>query len=80
MAWGIMTTTDERPFRDLDAAELRLLLLDAVHRFEEKLILTHRRARGAAGFADARWVDDAAQARFQQSKLAALLCRFVGDA
>ena len=73
-------TADVRPFRDLDSDELRLQLLDAVHRSEEKLILTHRRALGPAGDADARWVDDAAQARFQQSKLAALLCRFVGEA
>jgi hypothetical protein len=73
-------TCDERPFRDLDAHELRLQLLDAVHRSEEELVLAHRHALGASGVEDARWVNDAAQARFQQAKLAALLCRFVGNA
>lgn len=68
------------PFRELSPYELRLQLLDAVHRSEEELILAQRRELGPSGFADARWVDAAAQARFHRAKLAALLCRFVGDA
>ncbi len=71
----------ERPFfRELDPYELRLQLLDAVHGSEDELTLAHRRALDASSIADARWADAAAQARFQQSKLAALLCRVVGDA
>ncbi|MBE7449226.1 MAG: hypothetical protein HS111_10105 [Kofleriaceae bacterium] len=77
-----MTIPDARArrFQDLESDELRLLLLDAVHRSEEELILAQRRELGLAGVQDARWVDDAAQARFQRSKLAALLCRVVGEA
>lgn len=75
-----MTTPYARPYRELDPDELRRQLLDAVHRSEEELILAQRRALCASGVEEARWVDDAAQARFQRSKLAAFLCRFVGDA
>ena len=73
-------TSDDLPFRELDPTELRLHLLDAIHRSEEERIIAWRQSVGALGVADARWVDDAAQARFRQTKLAALLCRVVGDA
>jgi hypothetical protein len=77
---GSMTIQDARPFRELGPYELRLQLLDAVHRSEEERIVAQRRPFVASGTADTRLVDETAQARFQQAKLAALLCRFVGDA
>ncbi len=75
-----MTNSHMRPFRELGLQELRLQLLDAVHSSEEEQILSQRRALDDGGATDARWVDAVAQARFQQAKLAALLCRSVGDA
>lgn len=74
-----MTNSHMRPFRELGLQELRLQL-DAVHSSEEEQILSQRRALDDGGATDARWVDAVAQARFQQAKLAALLCRSVGDA
>jgi len=75
-----MTKSDDRRFGELGLFELRLQLLLAVERASEQDILAQRLSMGASSQAEPRWVDDAAQARYQQAKFAALLCRFVGEA